>query len=208
MNYYQEEKRLANDLCQLLSEEFEITTEADIIKKPGTFILDGKQFKSIPDLLLRPKQALIESGKFIDTIIPVEIKKFGRLETNKFEDLMFQCHSYRMSSFNGIYPKLCLYFIENYFEYREENEHLKFDYEASKKPGNEHYYARNYLKDKMRIETLFGRFGIGELVTEDNNYFFRMKRQILFEKKGNELTYKPTILNFWWGTKGARKNHL
>lgn len=208
MDYYKEEKKLSNYLCEVLSQEFEIIRESDIMKKPGKFLLDGFEYKSVPDLLIRPKQLLVDSGKFINTIIPVEIKKFSKLETNKFEDLMFQCHSYRMSCFDGIYPKLSLYFIANYFEYSEVNKHSNFDYELSKVPGNEHYYARNYIKDKMKIEGLFGRFGIGELVTEGNDYTFRVKRQVLFEKRNNELTYKPNILNYWWGTKNARKNHL
>jgi hypothetical protein len=208
MNYYQEERRLANDLCQLLSEEFEITTEADIIKKPGTFVLDGKAFKSIPDLLLHPNQSLIESGKFIDTVIPVEIKKFSKLETNKFEDLMFQCHSYRMSSFDGLHPKLCIYYVDNYFEYRPENAHLIYDNEASKDTKSEHHQIKTYIKDKIKVETLFGRFGIGELVSHGNDYTFRVKRQVLFQKKNGELLFNQDILNFWWGTKGARMNHI
>lgn len=207
MDYRLEEASLSAKVCGVLSQDFEIIPETETIKRPGLFSLDGKEYKSIPDLLIRPKSFLIENGDFIDTIIPVEIKKFSKLETNKFEDLMFQCHSYRMSNFDGNYPKLCLYFIDNYFEPRVENEHLKFDYEASKKPGNMHHVTRNYIRDKKCIENLFGRFGIGELITEGKNYQFRVKRQTLFERKGEDLIYKPNILNFWWGTKGSRKNH-
>jgi hypothetical protein len=207
MNFYQEEKRLANELQQCLAEEFEILTEGDIIKKPGTFLLDGKPYKTIPDLLICPKKHLVESGKFIDTIIPIEIKKFARLECNKFEDLMFQCHSYRMSSFDGLHPKLCLYYIDNYFEYRSENAHLTYDYEASKDTKSEHHQIRTYIKDKIKVETLFGRFGIGELVSHGNDYTFRVKRQVLFQKNNGELLFNQHILNYWWGTKGARMNH-
>lgn len=208
MNYYLEEKKLSEKLCDLISGEFLITNEAEIMKNPGKFSHDGEERKQIPDLIIRPKKPLIETGKFIDTFIPIELKKFAKLECNKFEDLMFQCHSYRMSTFNGLYPKLCLYFIDNYFEYRKGNDHLSYEYEASKNPRSNDHMIRSYIKDKMKIETIFGRFGIGELVTNGSDYCFRVKRQVLFEKKDNKLIYKPNILNYWWGTKNARKNHL
>ena len=119
INYGLEEKKLSEKLCDLLSPEFEIMSESEIIKFPGLFSLDGKEHRSIPDLLIKPKKHLINEYEFVDTIIPVEIKKFTEFETNKFEDLMFQCHSYRFSAFKGIQPKLCLYFIDDYFEINE-----------------------------------------------------------------------------------------
>jgi hypothetical protein len=200
MNFSLEEKKLSEKLCDLLSSEFDIILEKDILKNPGIFLLDGKQHRSIPDLLIKPKKYLLSENKFIDTIIPIEIKKFVDLETNKFEDLMFQCHSYRFSTFNGFYPKLCLYFIDDFFEVTKSHAHLRYDYEAAKDNKTTDCQIRNYIKDKKRIETLFGRFGIGELITNGTDYTFRVKRQLLFGKNRGNIDFKPNILNFWWGS--------
>ncbi len=200
VNYSIEEKKLAEKLCSLLSADFDIYSEQEIMKSPGKFLLDGKIHNSIPDLIIRPKKHLISSDSFIETIIPIEIKKFTVLETNKFEDLMFQCHSYRFSTFNDLHPKLCLYFIDDFFEHKEANTHLKYDYEASKDSRTSDFQIRNYMADKKKIETLFGRFGIGEIITNENGYCFRLKRQVLFQKRHDETIFKPQTLNYWWGT--------
>jgi hypothetical protein len=205
INFSLEEKKLSERLCNLLSSEFDIILEEDILKSPGKFLLDGKEHRSIPDLLIKPKDFLLADGKFIDTVIPVEIKKFVVVETSKFEDLMFQCHSYRFSTFDGIYPKLCLYFIDDYFEVNAKSDHLNYDYEASKDAKSNDYQIRNKMRDKNKIETLFGRFGIGEIITNGKDYTFRIKRQILFQKCNGELIFKPSILNFWWGSNGNPK---
>src|SRR5687768_5262018 len=123
MNYTSDEKNLVTELCKLLSGEFDITNESQLKKIPGKFSLDGESFSMIPDLLLRPKEHLLNEIKFWDTIIPVEVKYIDHVDCNKFEDLMCQCHSYRFSSFQGIYPKLCLYYIGGSFE------KVKYDYE-------------------------------------------------------------------------------
>jgi hypothetical protein len=167
--------------------------------------LDGKIRNSIPDLIISPKQHLLEKSLFIDTLIPIEIKKFSILETNKYEDLMFQCHSYRFSTFNNQQPKLCLYFIDDFFEYNKQHAHLQYDCELAKDYKTPDFQVRKYLSDKKIIETLFGRFGIGEIITDGNDYTFRLKRQVLFRKKNNEITFNPKTLNFWWGTKGNPK---
>jgi hypothetical protein len=200
INFSAEEKKLSEKLCNILSSEFEIFLEEDIIKSPGKFLLDGKEHRSIPDLLIKPKEFLLTDTKFIDTIIPIEIKKFVAVETNKFEDLMFQCHSYRFSTFEEIHPKLCLYFIDDYFEVDETSTHLKYGYEASKDAKTNDYQIRNHIRDKNKIENLFGRFGIGEIITNGLDYTFRIKRQILFQKFNGELIFKPNILNSWWGS--------
>jgi hypothetical protein len=115
---------------------------------------------------------------------------------------MFQCHSYRFSAFNGLYPKLCLYFIDDFFEVTKAHTHLKYDYEAAKDNTKPDYQIRNYIKDKKTVETLFGRFGIGEIIRNSSDYTFRIKRQILFEKNRCNIDFKPNILNFWWGSNG------
>ena len=114
--------------------------------------------------------------------------------------LMFQCHSYRFSAFNGIQPKLCLYFIDDYFETNEYHREPKYDNEKAQDPKTLDYQIKKYMQDKNQIETLFGRFGIGEIITSGKNYTFRIKRQALFTKTTSEMTFKPTILNFWWGS--------
>lgn len=195
-----EEKKLSERLYKILSQDFDIYSEEEIIKSPGQFSLDGNIRNSIPDLIIKPKKHLIDSNNFIDTIIPIEIKKFTSLEINKFEDLMFQCHSYRFSLFNNRHPKLCLYFIDDYFELKEVNTHLRYDYEASKDSKTQDYQIRTYMKDKNKIETLFGRFGIGEIITNEEGFTFRIKRQVLFQRRFDTVTFKPKILNFWWGT--------
>lgn len=206
MNFSQEERRLSEKISLLLSQDFDIFSEKEIMKNPGKFLLDGKVFNSIPDLIIRPKAHLIETNNFIETIIPIEIKKFSLLETNKYEDLMLQCHSYRFSTFNSLQPKLCLYFIDNFFEIENDPRHLQYDYELSKNPGTKDYEIKNYLGDKIKIETLFGRFGIGEIITSGDNYIFRLKRQILFQKRETEILFNSKILNFWRGTSGNPKS--
>jgi hypothetical protein len=206
IDYILEEKKLSEKLCEMLSKDFDIITEKEIIKSPGQFFLNGTIHRTIPDLIIKPKKHLIESNNFIDTIIPVEIKKLVFLETKKFEDLMFQCHSYRFSKFNNLYPKLCLYFIDDYFESNEVNTYLRYDYELSKDPKTEDYETKKHIMEKKQIETLFGRFGIGEIVTTENGFVFRLKRQILFSRNKDEITFKPKILNFWWGTRSNSKS--
>lgn len=205
IDFIQEEKQLSLKLCSILVQDFDIIQENEIKKSPGKFYLDGKAHNSIPDLLIKPKPHLIANNNFIDTIIPIEIKKFSTLETNKFEDLMFQCHSYRFSTFNGLYPKLCLFFIDNYFEIRESHDHLKYNYEVAKNPKTIDSQIKGYINGKSRIENLFGRFGIGEIITYDDSYLFRLKRQILFERKLDKITFKSKVLNFWFGSSSNLK---
>lgn len=199
MNFGAEERELSIKVSHILSEDFDIYPEEYLIKHPGKFMLDGIPHKSIPDLLIKPKVHLLEQNLFIDTIIPIELKKFNFLEINKFENLMFQCHSYRFSTFNNLQPKACLYFIDDYFESSKQHLHLQFDYELSKDPKTSDFQIKKYMSDKKIIETLFGRFGIGEIITWENGYTFRIKRQVLFQKRNGEFTFKPHNLNFWWG---------
>ena len=147
----------------------------------------------------------MDSNNFIDTVIPVEIKKFNYLEMNKYEDLMFQCHSYRFSIFNNVQPKLCLYFIDNYFETSESNTHLKYDYSLITNRKTADYRIWKCIEDKVRIEILFGRFGIGEIVTSLSGYTFKVKRANIFHKEGDAITFNRNVLNFWWGTNGNKK---
>jgi hypothetical protein len=118
---------------------------------------------------------------------------------------MFQCHSYRFSTFNNQFPSLCLHFIDDFFEYKEENKHLKYDYEASKDSKTPDFQIRKYLADKKKVETLFGRFGIAEIITSESGYTFRVKRQVLFQKDTNGIQSSPNVLNLWYGTSGNPK---
>lgn len=206
INYHQPEKDLADKLASALSDEFDIITEKEIAKSPGKFFIDGIDHNSIPDLIIKPKSHLISSGNFIDTIIPVEIKKFTKIDSNKYEDLMFQCHSYRFSIFNNLYPKLCLYFIDSVFEYNDLSNTSPYNYENAKLINSPDYLKKKEVENKVKTETLFGRFGIGEIILNSTGYMFRIKRQVLFEKRDNEIRFKANNLNFWWGNnKNSKK---
>jgi hypothetical protein len=149
---------------------------------------------------------MVESTGFPDTIIPVEIKKFTSFDIDKFENLMFQCHSYRFSTFKDKQPTICLYFIDGYFEPGSHEKPPPYDYLAAKDPESPDFEIKQKILEKKAVENLFGRFGIGELVINNNGYNFRMKRQGLFEKTSHRgLVYKSSILNFWWGSKANSK---
>ena len=178
MNFAAEEKKLACKLVQIIQDDFVIVSESQISRNPGRFMLDEIPRLTIPDLLLKPKPHLIELG-FVDSLVPVEIKKFVRLDTDKFEDLMCQCHSYRFSLFDNVQPRLCLYFIDSYFD-------LPSHYQTEKSLDNKErtqIWNRKQMGDKKKMETVFGRFGIGEILIEENGYKIRIKRQALLKRK-------------------------
>ncbi|RYZ24580.1 MAG: hypothetical protein EOO16_00310 [Chitinophagaceae bacterium] len=208
MNAYQPEQLLVDKLVTALEADFEIILEDRLRSTTGVFRIDGMEHKCYPDMIITPKSHLSDyfEQDCSKWFIPVEVKHIstGDLESDvdKYERMLYQVHSYRLSSFDNRHPRIALYFVGDAFDTLSRKD-LAWDHNRSRDYQSPDYWRKHYIHQKRHAMTLFGRLGVGEILLQDGGYTFTVVRQLFFGKVRDNYKSNLNLVKYWWGSNAS-----